>query len=96
MLFFLTGCLGICWVLMYAQLFLIKIPRTYLVDKFSFFNDLFKCSKCLGFWCGLIMSCFLFFIKDPTLSYAELMLLPLVSSAFCWFFDSLLDLIQRS
>lgn len=96
MLFFLTGCLGICWALMYAQLFLINIPRTYLVNKFSFFNDLFKCSKCLGFWSGIIMALFLFFIKDPTLSDNELMVLPFVSAAFCWFFDSLLDLVQRS
>lgn len=95
MLFFLTGSLGLCWALMYAQLFLIKKPRNYLVNKFTFFDELFKCSKCLGFWCGILTVLFLIYFNDSTLSNTELMVYPFASAAFCWFFDSLLDLIQR-
>lgn len=80
---------------MYAQLSLIKKLRTLLVNKYNFLNDLFKCSKCLGFWCGIVMVLFLIYLKDDTLSNTELMVFPLASSAFCWFTDSLLDLIQR-
>jgi len=96
MLFFLIGCLGLCWGLMYAKLFAVKVPRTFLASRFSFFNELFKCSKCIGFWCGVSMSLFLFYMKDETLTHAELIILPFASSAFCWFVDSTLDFIQDS
>ena len=45
MLFFLTGSLGLCWALMYAQLFLIKKPRNYLVNKFTFFDTIFQATE---------------------------------------------------
>jgi hypothetical protein len=79
------------WILRYGSIF--NSPRTYLCDKSKILNKLFNCSLCLGFWCGLIVGFFNYFYIQESLVY---ILFPFASSACCWFFDSLLDLIQLS
>jgi hypothetical protein len=67
-------------------------PRNLLVNNFSFFKDLFKCSLCLGFWSGVFIA-YASYQIDANKHYYYI---PLSSSAVCWMFDSLLDLIQLS
>lgn len=67
-------------------------PRNLLLNKFSSFNTLFKCSLCLGFWSGVLVAYVSYKFNTNNYFY----LIPLASSATCWFFDSLLDLIQLS
>ena len=77
------------WILRYGSIF--NTPRDYLCSKSKILNKLLNCSLCLGFWCGVFVSIFNYFIIDQNLIF---LLLPFASSAVCWFFDSLLDLIQ--
>ena len=89
MSFFLASCVGLTFLLKYAQI--IKHYRQQLVDQDEFFRDMFKCSLCLGFWSGMLH------IPVVTLCTGfefRLLLLPLVSAGISWFADSVLQTIQ--
>ncbi len=92
----LIACLGLCWILMYGEIFIVRIPRDFLKSKVKCMNKLFTCSLCLGFWCGVAVSVFFHQTSPTSLEVVQLCLLPICSSAVCWFFDSLLDLVQES
>ena len=79
------------WIVRYGSIF--KKPREYICSKSEILKELLNCSLCLGFWCGVLSSIFLYIYVEEN---PILILLPLASSAVCWFFDSLLDLIQIS
>jgi len=76
------------WILKYGSI--LAKPRNYICNKYSILKELFNCSLCLGFWCGFFIG-LLFYSIEKNLNY---LLFPFASSALCWFFDSLLDLIQ--
>ena len=76
------------WILRYGSI--LNKPRAYICGKSNILKELFNCSLCLGFWTGCLIGG-IFFYLERDIHYA---LFPLVSSALCWFFDSLLDLIQ--
>lgn len=84
----LLSCLGLVWIVKDSYIF--SIPRNYLKSKSKTLNELLSCSLCLGFWFGLIVEFSL------TRNYISSITFALASSCFCWFFDSLLDLIQES
>ena len=50
MLIELLACVGLHWILKYGTI--LNFPRKW-VYKVPIFKELFKCSLCLGFWCGL-------------------------------------------
>ncbi len=79
------------WIVRYGSI--LKKPRDCICGKSEVLKDLLHCSLCLGFWCGVLSSTFLYIYVEEN---PILILLPLASSAVCWFFDSLLDLIQIS
>jgi hypothetical protein len=85
--FTLLACVGLTFILKYATI--LSWPRN-LLSKLSFFNDLFKCSLCLGFWSGVILAIASYFINWSSILY----LLPLASSALSWISDSLLRVVQ--
>lgn len=87
----ILASIGLMWIIKYGSI--LSLPREYLKSKSNTLKELLECSMCLGFWCGVFFS--LLFYNVNGLSY-ELFLIPFISSAACWFFDSLLDLIQES
>ena len=87
----LTSCVGLMWVLRYGSI--LNRPRNFIVKYSNLLYVLFYCSLCLGFWCGLFIGLLMYNFKESNILY---LLFPLCSSAYCWFFDSLLDLIQLS
>lgn len=84
------ACLGLVWII--KDSYILKVPREYLKSKKNWLKELLSCSQCLGFWCGFLMIYIDFRINGWQNQYYYY---PLASSAFCWFFDSLLDLIQE-
>lgn len=84
------GCLGIVWIL--KDSYILMAPRNYLKSKSKYFKELLSCSLCLGFWCGLFYSSIDYYFNQNLLSF---IFNPFAISGFCWFFDSLLDLIQE-
>ena len=84
------AALGIVWILKDSYIF--KQPREYLKSKAEWLRELLSCSQCLGFWVGMLLSYIEY--KTHGISYM-VALMPFASSAFCWFFDSLLDMIQE-
>ncbi len=83
------SCIGLMWILRYGSI--LNLPRKSIC-KFKIFKELFNCSLCLGFWCGVIIAISSNYIEQNN----KLIFLPLCSSALCWFFDSILDLIQEA
>lgn len=86
----LLACLGLVWIIKDSYIF--HKQREWLKSKSEKLKKLLSCGMCLGFWVGLALSLFQFFyLKDDT----NIFYYPLASSAFCWFFDSLLEMIQE-
>lgn len=81
MTFDLVCCVGLHWLLKYGSI--LNIPRN-LVTKLKIFENLFKCSLCLGFWAGVIVS----LLTDSNI------LLPLASAGVCWFMDNINNTLQ--
>ena len=75
------------WALRYGSI--LNLPRK-LLCRIHIFKELFKCSLCLGFWSGVAVATFSYLAVCPN---NKLFMIPFASSALCWFFDSLLDLI---
>ena len=51
MLYVLMACIGLMCILKYGSI--LSWPRDVLTSRIEFFEDLFGCSLCLGFWCGV-------------------------------------------
>ena len=81
MIFELISCVGMHWIIKYGSI--LNMPRN-LIRKIPLFDNLFKCSLCLGFWTGVIVS----------LSTDNNMLLPFASAGICWFFDNVNNTLQ--
>lgn len=86
----LLACVGLMWIL--KDSYILNRPRKYLKSKAKWLDKLLSCSMCLGFWVGVLLSVFQFYVlKDPTNIYYY----PLASSAFCFFTDVLMDVMQE-
>lgn len=90
MLIKFLACIGLVWILKDSYIF--YAPREYLKSKSKYLERLLSCSMCLGFWVGVFLSS-LIYLESLCLNL-NLLYYPFAVSAFCWFFDSLLDLIQ--
>lgn len=84
------ACIALLWIVKDSYIF--SIPREYLKSKSNFLNKLLSCSLCLGFWIGVILLIFESFLFGFSKNYVYY---PLAVSGFCWFFDSLLNLIHE-
>ena len=86
----LLACLGIVWIIKDSKIF--SKPREYLKSKADWLKNLLSCSMCLGFWVGVLLALYEY---TTTLHInPDYIFYPFAISAFCWFFDCLLDLIQ--
>ena len=88
-IFVCLSCIGLTFILKYGSI--LNYIRSFLC-RIKLFEDLFKCSLCLGFWSGIFHSIVLYHIKWNDIYF----LLPFVSSALSWLADSLLRVIQTS
>jgi len=86
----LLACLGLVWIIKDSHIF--STPREWLKSKSQKLNSLLSCGMCLGFWVGLGLSLFEYYNLDKS---DNLYYYPFAVSAFCWFFDSLLNVIQE-
>jgi len=77
----LLACVGLTFILKYGSV--LNWPRK-LLCKIGFFQELFKCSLCLGFWSGVGV----YMIEQQNI------LLPLASAAVCWAADSFVAILQ--
>jgi len=87
----LLGAVGLVWAIKDSYIF--SKPRNFIASKSKILEELLSCSQCLGFWVGVSFSSFYWI--EFGFNYI-LITYPFASSAFCWFTDSLLDLIQES
>jgi hypothetical protein len=77
--------IGLTFILKYGSI--LKYPRGQLIKLGPYFEELFKCSLCLGFWSGLIIG---------LTSKENLFLFPFYGAAISFFADQFLELIQTA
>jgi hypothetical protein len=94
MSYVILACIGLMCILKYGSI--LNIPRNFLTKRSAVLLDLFSCSLCLGFWCGVVigLAALLHPPFAPLVPPLFYYLLPFISAASCWFFDSLLRVIQ--
>lgn len=84
--YYLLSSLGLCFILKYSTL--LRYARNFLVERSILLKELFNCSMCLGFWCGVALIPFLYKYENyKIVAY----LYPFASSSFCWVIDVLMD-----
>lgn len=89
MLIKFLACMGLVWIL--KDSYILSRPRNYLKSKSKHLKEFLSCSLCLGFWTGLLLAGF----ENSSNFSINYIYYPLSVSAFCWFFDSTLDMIQE-
>lgn len=84
----LLASVGLMFIIKYGSI--LEPYRRNISKIHPKIKELHKCSLCLGFWTGLIISVidYMFITNKPDI------LLPLMSSGVCWFIDNLNNLIQ--
>lgn len=87
MLSLVLASVGLMFILKYGTI--LNKPRSILC-RISVLDKLFKCSLCLGFWCGFIIALCEYIIYKNHYIY-----LPLISAGVCWMLDNLNDCLQR-
>lgn len=83
LIFHSIACIGLCFILKYGSI--LAFIRNKLI-KISYFNELFSCSLCLGFWSGAIIGLY---------SDFPIELFAVYGAAICWVADFSLDIIIK-
>ena len=82
----LVACTGITSIIIYGSIF--GTVRDWLCIKSRLLHDLLKCSLCLGFWVGLVISIINYHNIYDNILFAA------ASSAVCWLYDSIVGSAQ--
>jgi hypothetical protein len=77
LILFTFASYGLCHILMYGTI--LNSPRKWLTSRYRFFDELLKCSLCVGFWTGLLLK--------QNLVYA------LYSAATCYLLHLIIDIL---
>jgi len=88
-LLYIWASFGLMCILKYGSI--LSFVRTPLVARFNFFDELFQCSLCLGFWTGVTLGVFLYYTGKWDPFY---FLFPLLSAPACWTLDSLVGIVK--
>lgn len=81
LIFYTIACIGLCFILKYGSI--LSFARTFLT-RINYFQELFSCSLCLGFWSGLVIGLYTIY---PFYLFA------VYGAAVCWVADFMLDVI---
>ena len=84
---YIFACAGLTFIIKYGSI--LNWVRKPLV-KIPIFNELLKCSLCIGFWSGVVIGLFGFYNTHNNIFF----LLPLISSCVCWFSDAIIGILQ--
>ena len=85
--FILLACSGLTFILKYGSI-LAWLRRPLI--KLKFFEDLFDCALCLGFWSGVAVTAVLYYLQWEPL----FILLPVASAAFSWLMDGVVGVFK--
>lgn len=88
-LYYWIAAIGICFIFKYGSI--LESFRIKTSSVFPCLEKLYKCCLCMGFWAGVILSSFLYFLEEWGL---ELIVFPFTCSCVCWFADSIMTMIH--
>lgn len=84
----ILAAVGLTCILKYGSILdFIRRPLT----KIAYFEALFNCSLCLGFWSGVAVSSYAYFTAHEMRPYT-----PFIAAAAAWWFDMLIGLMQAA
>lgn len=82
----ILAAIGLMCILKYGSIFdFIRKPLT----RIGFFETLFGCSLCLGFWTGVLVAAYEYFVNGVVDPY-----MPFIAAAASWMFDTVLGVFQ--
>ena len=80
------AAIGLTCILKYGSILdFVRKPLT----RIAWFEGLFNCSLCLGFWAGVAVAGYAYWETQQLQP-----LLPFVTAAACWLFDSVIGVLQ--
>lgn len=88
--YYTVSSIGLMCILKYGNI--LSLPRDFLTSKSKYLKELFSCSLCLGFWAGVAIACFIYFILDSWED--KYFLFPLYSSISCWIADPVIGIFS--
>lgn len=91
-LYYIIASIGMCFIMKYGSL--LEPFRNKTIQWFSCLEKLYKCCLCMGFWAGVITTPLLY--KTQEWYWWELLFYPFVTSAICWYADSIISLIHST
>lgn len=91
-LYYIIASIGMCFIMKYGSI--LEPFRNKTIQWFSCLEKLYKCCLCMGFWAGVITTPLLY--KTQEWYWWELLFYPFVTSAICWYADSIISLIHST
>jgi len=85
LLFYTVVCVGMSFILKYGTI--LAVIRNFLTKRSEYLKELFSCSLCLGFWCGIITG----IVVDPYYT----LIWGFYGAAVCWTGDFLMDILVK-
>ena len=80
------AAVGLTCILKYGSILdFIRRPLT----RIAYFDELFGCSLCLGFWSGVLVATYVYFKTGTIEPY-----MPFVAAAASWLFDTIIGVLQ--
>jgi hypothetical protein len=89
MVYYWASAVGICLILKYGTILNSFREKTSLM--FPVLTKLYKCCLCMGFWVGLSMIPFLYFLENNDI---KCILFPFSVSFWGFLFDSIITIIH--
>ena len=71
---------------------ILAAPRNFICSKSAYLKELFSCSLCLGFWSGVTVAVFVYYLQPPWDN--KYFLFPFLSAVMCWTADSVIGIFS--
>lgn len=88
-MYYWIAAIGFCFIMKYGSI--LESFRQRTSSWFPSLVKLYQCCLCMGFWVGILIIPFLYFLENWEY---ELILFPFTCSCMCWFADTIISLLQ--
>jgi hypothetical protein len=87
--YYLICSVGICLILKYGSI--LNSIKEQSIQKYPILEKLYQCCLCMGFWVGLLLTPFIFFVEKCGVG---IILFPFSVSFYGFLFDSIITVIH--
>lgn len=84
----ICAAIGLTCILKYGSILdFMRKPLT----RIAYFDALFSCSLCLGFWSGVLVAGYMYWMTGEVQPFV-----PFIAAAAAWLFDSMIGVLQSA